>query len=117
MRKFSASDLVNHVNNSVHSLINCRLIVVRALTGVVLLAMNLAKTQVKVRTEPPFLEKVLVFFKFFVKDATVKELVVLIFACVDDCLKLSESLYVEHLLAKLSEVLNSLLTHLCLKIQ
>ena len=79
--------------------------------------MNLEKTLVKVYSELLDLKELLVFFKFFVKDTTVSVLDVLILACVDDCLKLSEGLRVQHLLAKLREVLNSLLTLLCLKIQ
>ena len=79
--------------------------------------MNLEKTIVKVRSELPAQEEILVYIKFFVKDATVLEKGVLLLACVDDCRKLSEVLSVQHLLAKLREVLNSLLTHPYLKIQ
>ena len=117
MRRFSACDLVNQANNFKHLLVNCRPIIFVASVCIVLLAMNLVGTQVKVCSEFPFLKEPLVFFRFFVKDATVKVLVVLILPCVDDCLKLSEGLSVEHLLTKLGEVFNSLLTHLCLKIQ
>ena len=92
---------MNHVNNFRHLLVNRRLIVVGALTGIVLLAMNLEKTIVKVRSELSVLEEILVYIKFFVKDATVLEQVVLLLACVNDCLKLSGVLSVEHLLAKL----------------
>ena len=52
--------------------------------------MNLEKTLVKVYSELLDLKELLVFFKFFVKDTTVSVLDVLILACVDDCLKLSE---------------------------
>ena len=94
MRRFSARDSVNHAKKLVHLLFNFRLIVFGTLTGIVLLAMNLEKSQVKVCSELPVVKKLLVFFKFFFKDATVNVLVVLIFACFDDLLKLSKSLSV-----------------------
>ena len=117
MRRFSARDLTYHGSSFTHLLFNCRLIIAVASVSVVLLAMNLVKTQVKVFSELSVLEELLVFFKFFVKDATVKALIVLQLACVDDFLELTEGLSVVHLIAKLREVVNPLLTHLCLKTQ
>ena len=63
--------------------------------------MNLEKTRVKVCSELSVMEEILVYFKFFVKDATIIEQDVLLLACVDDRRKLWEGLSVEHLLAKL----------------
>ena len=68
-------------------------------------------------SELAVLEELLILNKFFVKDTAVNVLVVLVLARVDNCLKLSEVLSAEHLLAKLWEFLNPLLTQLCLKIQ
>ena len=117
MRRFSASDLTNHGSSFAQLFVNCRPIITVASVSVVLLAKNLEIAQVKVCLELQFLAELLVFFIFFVKDATVNALVVLFLAFVDDCLKLSVVSSIEHLLAKIGETSNSLLTHLSLKIQ